>query len=80
MIAQPLIKTIRQMSQIYDGRSLLNARRENIRNYSRSREATYRLAMQGCVQLHKHDGRLSAGETIGRGIYDSHAERGTIDR
>lgn len=58
----------------------MNARRENIRNYSRSREvATYRLAMQGCVQLHKHDGRLSAGETIGRGIYDSHAERG-IDR
>jgi len=23
---------------------------------------------------------ISAGETIGRGIYDSHAKRGTIDR
>lgn len=57
--SQPLIKTIRQMSQIYDRKSLLNIRRENIRNYSHSREVTYRLAMQGCVRLHKHDGRLS---------------------
>lgn len=73
------IKTTRQVSQIYNQISLLNMRREkrNIRNYTR-REATYRSATQGCVRLHKHNGRLSAGETIGRGIYDSHKHRSLI--